>query len=313
MGLPEIRPGDDIAAAVLAHASLQDGDIVVVSQKVVSKAEGALVRPAAGEPAAGSRRRIAREQAVAIVAESPWVLIVRTHHGLVCANAGVDASNVEAGMVSLLPVDPDASARGLRDRFAAGGVAVAVIVADTFGRPWRVGQTDVAIGLAGLSPLRDERGGRDRQGATLDATVTAVADELAAAADLVRTKAQGIPVVIVRGFAHDRSDRGRATDLVRDIDQDLFARGRGMLAAALAQDWPARWAGGVTPEDLALVRRVAPEADIVGIGPPDRLRAGDDFHSGLAAAVLADMGLLVRWERAGDGTTLQAGRPAVPG
>ena len=312
-GLPEIRRGDDIAAAVLEQIELRDGDVVVVSQKIVSKAEGALVHPAPGEEPSAARRRIALQQASAIVAETPWVLIVRTHHGFVCANGGVDASNVDGAMVTLLPDDPDASARGIRERFAAGGVDVAVIVADTFGRPWRIGQTDVAIGVAGLAAIRDERGERDRQGLLLEVTETAVADELAGAADLVRTKAGGVPVVVIRGFEYERSDGARATDLVRDLDSDLFARGRGMLATALTATWPQRWAGGITPEDLALVQRVAPDAVIAATGPPDRLETGDALEAGLAAGVLADLGLHVRWHRTPDGVAVEAGRAAEPG
>ncbi|HVM21068.1 MAG TPA: coenzyme F420-0:L-glutamate ligase, partial [Egibacteraceae bacterium] len=189
-GLPEVRHGDDLPALIAGAADLQDGDVVVVSQKVVSKVEGAVVSLQAGEGAAEARRRLAREQATEVVADSPWVLIVRTRHGLVCANAGIDASNVEPGLLTLLPDDPDRSARLIRDGLrAAAGVDVAVIVSDTFGRPWRNGQTDVAIGVAGLVPVRDERGAADRFGTTLDVTEAAVADELAGAADLVRTKA----------------------------------------------------------------------------------------------------------------------------
>ncbi|MGH3665903.1 MAG: coenzyme F420-0:L-glutamate ligase, partial [Egibacteraceae bacterium] len=170
LGLPEIAQGDDLAALVAEHAGLRDGDVLVVAQKVVSKAEGAVVA-VDPEERDDQRRELARQQAVRVVADAPWALIVETATGLVCANAGIDASNVADGWLALLPEDPDASARRLRDGLrATAGVQVAVIVADTFGRPWRVGQTDVAIGVAGLHPIRDERGGLDRQGVPLQVT-----------------------------------------------------------------------------------------------------------------------------------------------
>ncbi|MBW3579121.1 MAG: coenzyme F420-0:L-glutamate ligase [Actinobacteria bacterium] len=229
--VPEVRPGDDLAALVVAACragawTLADGDVLCVAQKVVSKAEGALVTLAAGEDPIDARRRIAREQAARIVAEAADVLITETEHGFVCANAGVDASNVPPGMLSLLPTDPDASARrlaaALRQR---GGVEVGVVISDTFGRPWRLGQTDVAIGVAGIAPLRDERGGLDRHGRRLEVTLVAVADELAAAADLARRKAGGVPFVVIRGAAVERDRDGSARQLLRPADEDLFRRG----------------------------------------------------------------------------------------
>jgi coenzyme F420-0:L-glutamate ligase / coenzyme F420-1:gamma-L-glutamate ligase len=225
-GLPEIGEGDDLADLVAAHADLADGDVVVVAQKIVSKAEGALARPRPGEDPAQARRRIAREQATRIVADTDEVLVTETAHGFVCANAGIDASNVPDGALSLLPDDPDASARRIRGRLQAlTGRDVAVVVADTFGRPWRMGQTDVAIGVAGLAPIRDERGGADRHGARLEVTEVAVADELAAAADLVRRKADGVPVVVIRGFSWEPDEAATARLLVRPAEQDLFRRG----------------------------------------------------------------------------------------
>ena len=309
-GLPEFTAGEDLATAILERVELHDGDVVVVSQKVVSKIEGALVQLDPAEPASEARRRVAREQAVAVVADTPWVLIVRTRHGLVCANAGIDASNVPGGALSLLPVDPDASARRLRDVLRQRGPDVAVVIADTFGRPWRVGQTDVAIGAAGFDVVRDERGGVDRQGMTLEVTETAVADELAAAADLVRTKAAGVPVIVIRGFAYSPSHTATARDLVRDARDDLFARGRGMLAAAITAPWPQQWDGGVTDDELGLVQTVAPDTVVEVPGPPALLVAGGDFAAGLAAAVLADCGLAVRWRRQDGRVLIEAGRGA---
>jgi coenzyme F420-0:L-glutamate ligase / coenzyme F420-1:gamma-L-glutamate ligase len=227
-GVPEVRTGDDLTGLLLdacqrAGLTLADGDVVCVAQKIVSKAEAATVTVDPTEPTSEARRRIAREQAVRVVADTPHVLIVETEHGFICANAGVDASNLPAGTLALLPEDPDASARrlaeGVRTR---AGARIGVIVTDTFGRPWRMGQTDVAIGVAGIAPLRDERGGPDRSGRELDVTVVAVADELAAAADLVRRKADGAPFVVVRGADVDPDDGGSARALVRPADEDLF-------------------------------------------------------------------------------------------
>lgn len=314
-GLPEIGLGDDLAALIANAADLQDGDVVVVSQKIVSKAEGAVVGVPDAPPGMDPRRVVARAEAAEVVADAPWALIVRTRHGFVCANAGVDGSNVVEGTYTLLPQDPDGSARRLRDRLREiDGSDVAVVVSDTFGRPWRRGQVDVAIGIAGLAPLRDERGSTDREGRMLDVTEAAVADELAAAADLVRTKAAGTPVVVIRGFAWEPVGYATATQLVRDAASDLFARGRGMLAAALNDDtWPSDWSAGVSEDDLAAVRRVAPDLAFESVGPPSTLRAADPFSAGMAAAVLADLGLRVRWHHDGDHVILESGRPAVAG
>jgi coenzyme F420-0:L-glutamate ligase/coenzyme F420-1:gamma-L-glutamate ligase len=223
-GLPEVCEGDDLAALIAAATTLVDGDVVVVAQKVVSKAEGAFAEPAPGEDREAARRRLARREAARIVAEAPWTLIVETAHGFVCANAGIDASNVLGERLTLLPVDPDASARRLREGLRARtGRTVAVVVGDTFGRPWRLGQTDVAIGLAGIAPLRVER--VDRDGRPLTVTAIAVVDAVAAAADLVRRKAGGVPVVVVRGLDYDVDDDATARDLVRPAADDLFPRG----------------------------------------------------------------------------------------
>lgn len=221
--LPEIVHGMDLGEMIADAVRLRDNDVVVISQKIVSKAEGAYAWPQKGEGVHEARRRIAREQAQRIVADTPDVLIVETPHGFVCANAGIDSSNVPGGALTLLPTDPDASARRIRQRIAdLDGVDVAVIIADTFGRPWRVGQTDVAIGSSGLQTLRDDRGGQDRHGAPLEATMVAVADELAAAADLVRRKHSDAAVVLVRGYDFTPSEQSTARDLIRDPADDLF-------------------------------------------------------------------------------------------
>lgn len=331
-GLAEIAPGDDLVAAILAAGSrgdgdegvLRDGDVLVVSQKIVSKAEGRLVRPRPDEDPALARRRIAREEAVRVVADTPEVLVVETAHGFVCANAGIDASNVPGGFLALLPEDPDASARRLREGIrAAVGVDVAVVVSDTFGRPWRMGQTDVAIGVSGIAPLRDERGGTDRDGHVLEVTEIAVADQIAGAADLVRRKADGVPVVIVRGLEWVPDERAGAGALVRRGPTDLFPRGRGGLAAVLAEPPPERWTGGVRPEDLGRALATLPlevevEVEVdAGDGPTRILVAGSRLdaavRAGLLVAVLVDQGYRVTWVTEGPpgsrtGVTLVAGR-----
>jgi coenzyme F420-0:L-glutamate ligase / coenzyme F420-1:gamma-L-glutamate ligase len=224
-GLPEVRPGDDVAALVAAAVELVDGDVVVVTSKVVSKAEGRLVPvPPGGD------RELVRQQAVAgesvrVVARRGPTVIAQTATGVVLAAAGVDASNVRANEIALLPVDPDASARALRDRLLAlTGRRVGVVVSDTLGRPWRNGQVDQAIGVAGLAPVRDSRGTTDSHGHVLEVTEMAVADELASAAELVKGKADGVPVAVVRGLS--LPDDGRGADaLVRPAAQDWFSLG----------------------------------------------------------------------------------------
>ena len=244
-GLPEIAAGDNLAAVIDAAVDLRDRDVVVVAQKIVSKSEGATVRVAdvMSEDSAGgvtadrvadARRRLARSQADGVIVDSGDVLIVRTKHGLVCANGGIDASNASPGTLILLPEDPDASAERLRAGLAErSGADVAIVVTDTFGRPWRVGQTDVAIGVAGIRCIRDEHGAVDRAGRRLEATQVAVVDEIAAAADLVRRKADGVPVVVVRGVDWDSDTGAHARQLVRDPAMDLFPRGRGELARVM--------------------------------------------------------------------------------
>jgi coenzyme F420-0:L-glutamate ligase / coenzyme F420-1:gamma-L-glutamate ligase len=212
-----------LEAAGAAGVTLADGDVVCVASKVVSLVEGATVPLPAGDERA-ARRGVARERAARIVADAPWVLITQTPHGFVCANGGVDASNVDEDVLLLLPEDPDASAARLRAEVAERtGARIGVIVTDTFGRPWRNGQTEVALGVAGVPALRDERGGTDLHGRLLEVTEAAVADEMAAAADLVRTKASGTPFVLLRGGLPTGEGTGR--DLIRPAEDDLFRAG----------------------------------------------------------------------------------------
>ena len=219
-GLPEVTLGDDLAEMIAGVAELADGDVVVVTQKVVSKAEDRLVDI---DPEVGHRPLVERES-VRILRRRGDLVIAETEHGFVCANAGVDLSNVEAGQAALLPVDSDRSARRIRDalrhRFS---VDVAVVVSDTFGRPWRRGVTDVAIGCAGLRPVVDLRGTTDALGRELQVTEVAVVDEIAAAAELVMGKAAGVPVAVVRGIDPAWFGDGSVVDdVVRSPDEDLF-------------------------------------------------------------------------------------------
>ena len=224
-GLPEVRPGDDVAALVAAAATLQDGDVVVVTSKLLSKAEGRLVPVPEGADREAVRLQAIADETVREVARRGTTVIAENRNGLVLAAAGVDASNVRGDEIALLPVDPDASARALRSRLQElTGRTVAVVVSDTMGRPWRVGQVDSAIGVAGLAPVRDARGTTDSFGAVLEVTEIAVADELAAAAELVKGKTDGVPVAIVRGLA--LPDNGcDASALVRPSAQDWFRLG----------------------------------------------------------------------------------------
>jgi coenzyme F420-0:L-glutamate ligase/coenzyme F420-1:gamma-L-glutamate ligase len=237
-GIPEVRPGDDLAGLLAAAAGrLADGDVLVVAHKVVSKAEGRVVDLASVHPGERALKLAAEHgkdarvvevilgESAEIVRSRPGEMICRTHHGYVCANAGVDASNAADGLV-LLPRDPDASARALRRRLRElTGVAPAIVVTDSFGRAWRVGQCDVAIGVAGLAPVDDWRGRVDAGGRRLDATLVAVADEAAAAADLARRKDSREPAVLVRGLEHHVgvADGPGAAALIRARNEDLFA------------------------------------------------------------------------------------------
>ena len=219
-GVPEVRPGDDLARllgeALARTGGLEEGDVVVVAHKVVSKAEGRVER-------ADDEASVVLREARSVRRRRGDFVIAETEHGFVCASAGVDRSNApDEGWVVLLPHDPDASARRLRDALAARfGVAPAVVVSDSFGRPWRQGTTDVAVGVAGLRPLLDLRGRSDARGRPLAATVIAVADELAAAGELVMGKADGIPAARIRGYRFPPGE-GSARDLVMPRDRDLF-------------------------------------------------------------------------------------------
>ena len=219
-GLPEIAPGDDLAGMIAEAADLADGDVVVVTQKIVSKAEDRVVDI---DPAVGHKPLVETES-VRVLRRRGDLVISETEHGFVCANAGIDLSNVPEGRAALLPVDPDRSARRIRDALRHRlGVDVAVIVSDTFGRPWRAGVTDVAIGCAGLRPVVDLRGTTDALGRELQVTEVAVVDELAAAAELVMGKASGVPVAVIRGV--DPSwfgDGSVVADVVRSPEDDLF-------------------------------------------------------------------------------------------
>jgi coenzyme F420-0:L-glutamate ligase/coenzyme F420-1:gamma-L-glutamate ligase len=240
-GIPEVAPGDDLAALIVeasrsAGMTVHEADVLVVTQKIVSKAEGRLVDLATVEPSDLARDWAARwgkdarqvevvlRESASIVRMAPGGLIVaRTRHGFVCANAGVDVSNIGGGEVAaLLPEDPDASARRIRDGVRAGtGVGPAVIVSDSFGRPWRNGIVNVAIGSAGIEAVLDLRGHADAAGRPMQSTVIAVADELASAADLVGGKVAQRPVVVVRGYEWRPSDAG-ASALVMEPERDLF-------------------------------------------------------------------------------------------
>jgi len=238
-GLPEVRRDEDVGALLVEAARAQGTplaarDVVVVSQKIVSKAEGCIVRLSAVTPSARAQevaQVVARDPRLVevilsesrrVVRQAKDVLIVETHHGFVCANAGVDQSNVDADVACLLPRDPDASARGLRDRIAElTGHRLAVIIADTFGRPWREGLANVAVGLAGIDPLKSYLGELDPAGHVLQATVLAVADELAAAAEPVMGKLDRIPVAIVRGVDWTPAEAS-VRALLRDPARDLF-------------------------------------------------------------------------------------------
>jgi coenzyme F420-0:L-glutamate ligase/coenzyme F420-1:gamma-L-glutamate ligase len=239
-GIPMVQSGDDLAALVVEAAEsqgtpLEEGDVLVVTQRVVSKAEGRVVPLDTFEPSPFALDWAARfekdpRQVEAVLRESArivrqvrGVLITETHQGLICANAGIDASNVGGDdLISLLPIDPDASCRGLMDSVRAQlGIEVAVVMTDTFGRPWREGQTNVAIGLAGMRPLTSYEGVRDLDGRELRVTMPCPADEIAAASGLVMEKLAAIPAAIVRGAVYERGE-GSAREIVRPFERDLF-------------------------------------------------------------------------------------------
>jgi coenzyme F420-0:L-glutamate ligase / coenzyme F420-1:gamma-L-glutamate ligase len=236
-GMPEVREGNRLGKLISARAALEEGDVVVVSQKAVSKAEGRVVSLAQVRPSVRAERlaaqldrdpalvQLALDESREVLRAERGVLVCETRQGLVCANAGVDTSNVGEGLAVLLPTDPDGSARRIRAELReASGRSLAVIVSDSFGRAWRRGQCEIAVGCAGLRPLDDWRGRTDAGGRLLAATVIAIADEAAAAADLVRDKASGVPAAIVRGLGPHVSDGDGpgAAALCRPREQDLF-------------------------------------------------------------------------------------------
>ncbi|MEI7885929.1 MAG: coenzyme F420-0:L-glutamate ligase [Actinomycetes bacterium] len=230
-GMPEIVRASDIAALICsavaeANEQLAHHDVVVVTQKIVSKAEGAMAQVDPDDPL--SHKPLVEQESVRILRRRGELIISETRHGFVCANAGIDLSNVARGEAALLPVDPDRSARRIRDGIKGlTGVEVAVIISDTFGRPWRRGVTDVAIGAAGIFPVLDLRGTQDSYGRELQVTEVAIVDEIAGAAELVMGKASGIPVAIVRGVDESAFDLGStrvgvAENLIRSPQEDLF-------------------------------------------------------------------------------------------
>jgi coenzyme F420-0:L-glutamate ligase/coenzyme F420-1:gamma-L-glutamate ligase len=238
-GLPEFTEGMRVGELIAARAALEDGDVVVISQKIVSKAEGRLRKLSSVLPSARARKLAAvlgkepalveliLEESAEVLRAERNVLIVETRHGFICANAGIDSSNLtEPDTVCLLPEDPDASARHIRSEIetAVRGPGIGLVISDSFGRAWRLGQAEVAIGCAGLAPLDDWRGRHDSAGRELEATLIAIADEAAGAADLVRHKTSGIPAAIVRGLGHHVSaeDGPGAAALHRPRAEDLF-------------------------------------------------------------------------------------------
>ena len=294
-GVGEVTEGSDLADLLAAAVPLRDGDVVVVTSKVVSKAEGRLRR--------GTREEHLDAETVRVVARRGPTSIVRTRHGLVMAAAGIDDSNVEPGSVVLLPLDPDASARRIREGLASRtGRNVAVVVTDTAGRAWRTGQTDIAVGAAGLEVLSDHAGRTDPYGNRLAVTAPAVADELAGAADLVKGKLAGRPAAVVRGLATLVLDRGRhgpgAAALVRGEDSDMFGLGarEAVLAALTGPDDGTRSAFGspvpadalaAAVADLAGVAEVRVEGGSVAVRLPEDERGRGAAEARLLAAAYA--------------------------
>jgi coenzyme F420-0:L-glutamate ligase/coenzyme F420-1:gamma-L-glutamate ligase len=238
-GMPLILQGDDIGEMIVEATEKQgiellNEDILVVTQKIISKAEGQLIRIDSVNPTNRAKQiaeitgknpkvvEVVLQETKNVIKLNERAIISETHHGFICANAGVDASNIDEGYLGLLPKDPDSSANNIRSRIKEiTGVDVAVVITDTWGRPWRLGQVDFAIGVSGISPFKDYRGTTDLTGYLLKVTNIAIVDEIAAAAELVKGKATGIPVVIIRGYNYDKKDAS-AKQLFRPIDEDLF-------------------------------------------------------------------------------------------
>ncbi|SCL19556.1 coenzyme F420-0:L-glutamate ligase / coenzyme F420-1:gamma-L-glutamate ligase [Micromonospora rhizosphaerae] len=291
-GIGDVTEGDDLAALIATAAPwLRDGDVLVVTSKIVSKAEGRLV----DVPADGPERLAARDEVLAaetarVVASRGATRIVQTHHGFVMASAGIDASNVDKTRLVLLPKDPDASARALRAALRERhGLDVAVIISDTMGRPWRNGLTDVALGVAGMPAIRDHRGEIDPYGNELQLTQMAVVDELAGAGELIKGKCDQVPVAVVRGYPGvARADHGEgARALVRDAALDLFSLGTaeataaGLRAAATLADGP-----GPAPADPAAVERaIAAVAEVVAPDTVFTHVTDEEVRAGMVAAV----------------------------
>ncbi|WP_425432026.1 coenzyme F420-0:L-glutamate ligase [Geodermatophilus ruber] len=318
-GLPEFAPGDDLAGAIAGAAPwLADGDVVVVTSKVVSKVEGRLVRVEPGADREAARQRAIDEESVRVVARRGPLRIVETRHGWVVAAAGIDASNVPGDALVLLPEDADASAARLRERLAdLLGITVAVIVSDTFGRTWRDGLTDVAVGSAGIPALIDHRGDVDAHGNRLETTQVAVVDELASAADLVKGKLGGVPVAVVRGLAYAPPTPDPGTrPLVRLGPGDLFPYGSRDVVASRAPgadlvprpgDLEAvaeafRVAVAALPEFSVVLRYGGEEDGVVDVHLPERATTTTALNLGaLIGAVIVQLhaeGWTTRWEPA---------------
>jgi coenzyme F420-0:L-glutamate ligase / coenzyme F420-1:gamma-L-glutamate ligase len=319
-GLPEFAPGDDLAGAIATAAPwLADGDVVAVTSKVVSKVEGRLVHVPPDTDREAARLQAVEDEAVRVVARRGTLAIVQTRHGWVLAAAGVDASNVSQDLLVLLPEDGDASARALRARLGELlGVDVGVVVSDTFGRPWREGLTDVAVGSAGLTALVDHRGEVDAHGNRLDVTRTALVDELAAAADLVKGKLAGVPVAVVRGLRLERPEPDPGTrPLVRLPADDLFPYGaRDLLPSrapgedlvprpgeldAVAEAF--RVASAALPEFPVVLRYGGEEDGVVDVHLTDAVTITTALNLGaLLGAVVVQLhaeGWATRWEPVG--------------
>lgn len=291
LGIGHVTEGDDLAALIATAAPwLRDGDVLVVTSKIVSKAEGRLVDvPADGPDRLAARDEVLAGETARVVATRGATRIVQTHHGFVMASAGIDASNVDKTRLVLLPEDPDASARALRaalrERY---NLDVAVIVSDTMGRPWRNGLTDVALGVAGMPAIRDHRGEIDPYGNELQLTQMAVVDELAGAGELIKGKCDQVPVAVVRGYlGGTRDDDTGARALVRDASLDLFSLGAaeahaaGLRAAATLADGP-----GPDPADPAAVdRAIAAVAEVVAPGTVFTHVTDQEVRAGLVATV----------------------------
>lgn len=292
LGIGHVTEGDDLAALIATAAPwLRDGDVLVVTSKIVSKAEGRLVDvPADGPERLAARDEVLARETARVVASRGATRIVQTHHGFVMASAGIDASNVDKTRLVLLPADPDASARALRaalrERYH---LDVAVIISDTMGRPWRNGLTDVALGVAGLPAIRDHRGETDPYGNELQLTQMAVVDELAGAAELIKGKCDQVPVAVVRGYlgvARDDDTVG-ARALVRDAELDLFslgtaeARSAGLREAATLPDGP----GPVPADPAAVDRAIAAVAGVLAPGTVLTHVTDEAVRAGLVATV----------------------------